>query len=105
MCLCYNNTRCHLGSAPEKFRYEKVRLGVTCLYGTGAGTAGLSCAARCGRCDEADVVKPAPRHLDLLHVWLGSQRDDGLELGAANPSHSHRLHGFNILKIKLGGGG
>lgn len=55
-------------------------------------------AARRRRRDEADVVEPAARDLDLLHVGLAGQRDDGLELGAADPPHGHRLHGFNVLR-------
>lgn len=55
-------------------------------------------AAGRGRRDEADVVEPAARDLDLLHVGLGAQRDDGLELGAADSSHGHRLHWFDVLK-------
>lgn len=70
---------------------------VTCLYGAGAGTTGLSCAARCCCCDEADVVEPASWNLNLLHIRLG-QWDDCFELRATDPSHSHRLHWFKILK-------
>lgn len=57
----------------------------------------MSRAARRGCCDEADVVEPATWHLDLLYVRLARQWDDGLELGAGDPSHRHRLHRFNIL--------
>ena len=67
---------------------------VTCLYGAGAGTAGLSRAAGCGCRDEADVVEPAAWNLNLLHVGLGGQWDDGLELGGTDSSNSHRLDWF-----------
>lgn len=43
-------------------------------------------------------MEPASWHLNLLHVGLGGQWDDGLELGAADSSHSHRLNWFNVLK-------
>lgn len=84
---------------PEKHNYQKNCLEVTCLYRAGAGTTGLPRAASCGCCDEADVVEPATWHLNLLHIRLGGQWDDGLELGATDSSHSHRLHWFNILKM------
>lgn len=39
-------------------------------------------------------MEPAAWNLNLLHVGLGGQRDDGLELGGADSSHSHRLDWF-----------
>lgn len=73
---------------------EAARL-LTCLHGAGAG---LARAAGCGRRDEPDVVEPASWNLDLLHVLLGGQRDDGLELGASDSSHCHGLDRFDALR-------
>lgn len=71
---------------------------VTCGDGAGAGNTGLSRAAR-RRCrDEADVVEPAARHLDLLHVGLAGDGNDGLKLGATNSAHRDGLHWFHVLK-------
>lgn len=71
---------------------------LTCLHGAGAG---LARAAGRGRRDEPDVVKPASWNLNLLHVLLGGQRDDGLELGASDSSHGHRLDRFDVLGGKV----
>lgn len=88
--------------ATEKLQCERTATNwihkLTCLYGAGAGTTGLCCAARCRCCDQADIVEPASWNLNLLHIRL-RQRNDGLELRATNSPHSHRLHRFNILKI------
>lgn len=64
-----------------------LRHDVTCGYGAGAGNAGLSCAASCGCRDEPDIVEPAARDLDLLHVRLCRDGNDGLKLGATDPAH------------------
>ena len=44
-------------------------------------------------------MKPAPRDLNLLHIRLAGQWDDGLELRAADSAHGHRLHLFDVLKM------
>lgn len=44
-------------------------------------------------------MEPATWHLNLLHIRLARQWDDGLELGGTDSSHSHRLHWFNVLKL------
>lgn len=72
---------------------------VTCRYGAGAGNTGLSCAASCCCCDEPDIVEPAAWHLNLLHVWLARDGNDGLKLGATDSAHRNGLHWFNILKM------
>lgn len=46
-------------------------------------------------------MKPAAWNLNLLHIRLGGQWDDGLELGAGDSSHSHRLYWFDTLKMRL----
>ena len=40
-------------------------------------------------------MEAAAWHLDLLHVGLGVQRDDGLVMSTG--SGRHRMHGFNSL--------
>lgn len=70
------------------------------MYGAGAGAAGLPRAAGGGRSDEADVVEAASWYLNLLHVGLRGQRDDGFKLGAADSAHRHRLTGFDVLRHK-----
>jgi len=46
-------------------------------------------------------VEPATWNLDLLHIRLGGQWDDGLELGAADSAHGHSLPWFKTLKIRV----
>lgn len=45
-------------------------------------------------------MESATWHLNLLHVGLCGQRDDGLKLGAGDSSHRHRLDRFNALDWK-----
>lgn len=72
---------------------------VTCRYSAGAGNTGLSCAASCCCSDEPDIVEPAPWHLNLLHIRLARDGNDGLKLGATDSAHRDGLHWFNILKM------
>lgn len=69
---------------------------VTCWYGAGAGNTGLTCAASRCCCDEPDIVEPAACYLNLRHIRLARDGNDGLKLGAADSAH--RVHRFNILK-------
>lgn len=75
------------------------RYDLTCRYGAGAGNTGLSCAASRCCCDEPDIVEPVARHVNLLHVRLARDGNDGLKLGASDSAHRDGLHRFNTLRM------
>ena len=72
---------------------------VTCRYGASTGNTGLPCAASCCCCDEPDILEPAAWHLNLLHIRLVCDGNDGFKLGATDSGHRDGLHWFNVLKI------
>lgn len=72
---------------------------VTCRYGAGAGNTGLSRAASCGCCDQPDIVESAAWHLNLLHIRLACDGNDGLKLGATDSAHRDGLHWFHVLTM------